>query len=286
MREKRTPFAGRVIPWVKALAGGAIAGLISAAAMYALFLLLRVATGVPTPSEMFADRSAPYIPVPLFGILIGLAGGYTPLKIVGFTSVVLAALVVGAAGGAVAARRFERPARFVWSFAATLFAVTVVVFWPVLQTNYFGLPPRPARIATIAVLLTGYVVYAGVTLFVLRVDATATNSSRRRFLVGSVAGAAAFVGIASWAELFRRAAFSYDGQTVKGPGVSVITPNERFYTVTKNVTDPTVDADLWRLTVGGAVSQPLPFDYAQFTALPSVTQETTPHALARPARSS
>jgi DMSO/TMAO reductase YedYZ molybdopterin-dependent catalytic subunit len=254
---------------------GIVAGSIAAMTMYAFFLVLRLAGGVPTPSEMYADASAPLIPVTLFGFLISLVGGYTQLKILGFAGVLFGALVVGAAGGVLAQRRTAHRPRFIWAFAAILFVLSIGAFWPVLQTSYYGIPPQMARLVTVAVLAAGYAIYGTVTLLLLRAQAPEDGVSRRRFLTGSIAAAAGLVGVGAWAELFRRASFPYDGQTVEGPGVGAITPNELFYVVTKNVTDPSVDRDVWRLRISGAVAQPLELDYARLTALPSVVQQTT-----------
>jgi DMSO/TMAO reductase YedYZ molybdopterin-dependent catalytic subunit len=60
------------------------------------------------------------------------------------------------------------------------------------------------------------------------------------------------------------------------PGVSgEITPNERFYLVSKNFNDPRVGADKWSLEVFGLVAQPQRFSYAEILALPTMSQYTT-----------
>ena len=60
-----------------------------------------------------------------------------------------------------------------------------------------------------------------------------------------------------------------------GEDVQPITPNDRFYTVTKNIVDPDPTTAVWRLEVGGLVDHPTTYTYAQIRALPSTTQETT-----------
>ena len=57
--------------------------------------------------------------------------------------------------------------------------------------------------------------------------------------------------------------------------MQAITPNERFYVVTKNVIDPDVTASLWRLQVTGLVNDPQMFRFEDLTAMPAITQETT-----------
>jgi DMSO/TMAO reductase YedYZ molybdopterin-dependent catalytic subunit len=54
-----------------------------------------------------------------------------------------------------------------------------------------------------------------------------------------------------------------------------ITPNERFYIVSKNFNDPRVSADKWSLEVFGLVAHPRQFSYAEILALPTVSQYTT-----------
>jgi DMSO/TMAO reductase YedYZ molybdopterin-dependent catalytic subunit len=50
-----------------------------------------------------------------------------------------------------------------------------------------------------------------------------------------------------------RATFAYDGTALQRADVQPIAPNDRFYTVTKNVVDPDVALPVWRLQVGGQV---------------------------------
>ena len=42
--------------------------------------------------------------------------------------------------------------------------------------------------------------------------------------------------------LYDMATFSYDGLRYKGPDIQPITPNDRFYVVSKNVIDPRIQA--------------------------------------------
>jgi DMSO/TMAO reductase YedYZ molybdopterin-dependent catalytic subunit len=102
----------------------------------------------------------------------------------------------------------------------------------------------------------------------------------RRALLGGVGVGVVGVGLAAstgglGAELYRRSTFSYDGLRLTGPGITPITPNDAFYTVTKNVVDPRVDAGRWSFGVGGAVRTPASYDLAALTRMPQTTQETT-----------
>ena len=56
-----------------------------------------------------------------------------------------------------------------------------------------------------------------------------------------------------------------------------ITPNDRFYVVSKNPPgfDPELDAERWSLEIAGIVGRPLKLSYAQLRALPAVEQFQT-----------
>lgn len=52
-----------------------------------------------------------------------------------------------------------------------------------------------------------------------------------------------------------------------------ITPNDQYYVVSKNLfSDPTVNGDAWRLSVGGEIAQPFSLNYSELITLPSKQQ--------------
>jgi len=53
------------------------------------------------------------------------------------------------------------------------------------------------------------------------------------------------------------------------------TPTSEFYVVTKNVIDPTVDAGTWQLSIGGLLSNPTTYSYADLQALATVDEFVT-----------
>ncbi|MGC4190500.1 MAG: molybdopterin-dependent oxidoreductase [Thermomicrobiales bacterium] len=186
-----------------------------------------------------------------------------------------------------------------------VWGATLVAMRPVLQTNYRGLPPTEARIVTSVGLLLTYLVFAVVLVvgyhWIAWRDVSALRSSpqpdgeapddrviqtrepgpvgaprtRRAVLAVGAGGAAAWATYALVKRLYDRAVFTYDGQVYNGPGVQPVVPNEKFYTVTKNVVDPNVSTDVWGLEIGGLVDRSYTYDFAEISSLPSVEQEST-----------
>jgi DMSO/TMAO reductase YedYZ molybdopterin-dependent catalytic subunit len=257
---------------------GTAAGAIGALAMVSVFFVARLSLGVPTPSEMFADFSAPFIPVHLFGLIIGLFHGYTPLKMFGFSSVILGQVVVGIVAG-YAYVRTGRSTRFLIGFPLAAWLIVAGIFEGQLRGNYRDYAPPTSTLLTLATLGIGFALFSFVLAYLAgrsedakRVGRESTAPTRAIWIAGSVATIGAALG---WGRLFAKATFSYDGHVDLGPDVAAITPIERFYSVTKNVTDPSVRANDWSLSIEGAVDRPIRFDLEQFRALPSVEQETT-----------
>jgi DMSO/TMAO reductase YedYZ molybdopterin-dependent catalytic subunit len=78
--------------------------------------------------------------------------------------------------------------------------------------------------------------------------------------------------------LFHIGTFSYDGRQYSGPKVQKITPIrpvDEFYQVSKNLIDPDVTRDSWRLEIVGQVENPRIYSFADIAAMPAAEQETT-----------
>jgi len=99
--------------------------------------------------------------------------------------------------------------------------------------------------------------------------------NRRDLVVGAATGALALGSGGLAGVLHRRSTFGYDGLEVKGAGVERITPNDKFYVVTKNLIDPRVDRERWRLRLSGLVENPMTLDFGEVSNLKLVEQETT-----------
>jgi DMSO/TMAO reductase YedYZ molybdopterin-dependent catalytic subunit len=282
---ERLETDGRRAPggWT-ALAVGALAGLVGALVMTALLLALRESLGLPTPSEMVGDRLTAFITVQQFFALLNQFGGYEGLKQAGGGGVIAGQLVVGVVAGAAYAD-YANQHRRGWLFAAAivgaLWLLTVLLLWPNLSTNYRGLPPDYARIATLASLLVAYSVYGLVLVGAVRfvwtrlTNAEHTSTGRRAFLLGGVGAVLAVATGGLLRQLTQVATFAYDGMEYRGADVQPITPNDRFYVVTKNIIDPDPATAVWRLEVTGLVDHPTTYTFDEIRGLPSTTQETT-----------
>jgi DMSO/TMAO reductase YedYZ molybdopterin-dependent catalytic subunit len=164
-------------------------------------------------------------------------------------------------------------------------AAVGLLLWPVLGTHYHGLPINRAIVVTLAGLLAAFIVFERALVLTFRFltrprvqindQEFSPPMGRRAVVLGGLAILIAGGGGELLRKLYRIATFSYDGTQYKGRIVQPITPNDQFYCVTKNVVDPKVNADLWRLEVTGQVQTRQTYRLDQLKTLPSVTQETT-----------
>jgi DMSO/TMAO reductase YedYZ molybdopterin-dependent catalytic subunit len=108
------------------------------------------------------------------------------------------------------------------------------------------------------------------------------DAGRRTFLQ-LIVGAALALGFgALLRRLFQLSTLGYDGNTYEGTDLERITPNEDFYSVTKNVVDPDVVRSVWRFEVDGFVEEPKSYSFAEISGLPAVEQETTLMCISNP----
>jgi DMSO/TMAO reductase YedYZ molybdopterin-dependent catalytic subunit len=281
---------------------GLLCGVIAALLMILLMAGVRTWLGISPPPEALPDRFAPTIPIPTFFSLFDRFGGYNGLKRFGITSGLAGLFAVGAVFGVlyaliVESRRSRESGRwqegvsrlavgFIIAAALALWVISLALLWPVLDANYRGAPPTAARLASGATLLVEYLAFAAVVILLYRWLAPRPALDARPVPVGEpvgrravVAGAAGLALAAGSAALIRdlneRATFSYDGLAYSGPGVKPIAPNDKFYTVTKNVVDPNVDVGVWRLEIGGLVEEPKSYSFADLIRLTSLEQEST-----------
>lgn len=276
----------------QSITAGALAGLLAATVMTALMLLLMWTLGAAMPMTILGDRLSVFIPADQFLALMGRVGGYNHMKQLGVASVIGGQLLFGLIGGMIyGAIAGAAPERRRTLLSLTLFVllplvVATAVLWPVLGTHYAGLPQRNATIVTLVAWLLAFLTFERTLVLSFRgifgrpralpADVEYTPLiGRRALILGGLGLLVAGGGYALLRKLCAAATFSYDGLQYKGADVQPITPNERFYTVTKNVVDPEVRASFWRLEVNGLVKTRQRYKLDRFKALGAVEQETT-----------
>lgn len=276
-----------------AVGTGLLAGAVAGIAMTTVMLLLRSLFGVATPMSLIGDRLSAVIPVGPFLDLMGKVGGYNHMKQLGVSSVIAGQILLGAFGGviyAVVAGRRAVELRRLGVFSFTLFVILpllvfIAALWPVLGTHFHGLPIVPATFATLVGLLLSFVVFERtlVTDYAWLARPASPRGEmefspslgRRAIVLGGIGAVVGLGGAGMLRKLYQVATFSYDGTQYRGKEVAPITPNDKFYTVTKNVVDPKVNPAHWRLEIGGMVANKRRYTIDEIKAMPSVTQETT-----------
>ena len=290
-------------PFLKLLVSGALAGLLAGLVMLAFMAFLRLCFHVATPTEMIFDRAFPFVTVKFFIDALVRAGGYSQLKLQGVFGALAGQLAAASAGGIVyalfggwlAEPKPQEKRRLLdvggWRLVApgvlAVWALFVALLWPQLLTNYRGRPPLAATVITSLGMLASFAVcgvaimffYGLLTVAPPRALAASGLSTagltRRRFLAGGLGGLVAVVLGAMLRRLYQLGSFEYDGTQYGGPQVRKITPNDKFYQVTKNLVDPDVARDIWRFDIVGHVESPTTWTFHELAALPAVEQETT-----------
>jgi DMSO/TMAO reductase YedYZ molybdopterin-dependent catalytic subunit len=275
----------------KALSAGLLAGLVAGIAMTVVMLLL-ACFGIATPLTIIGDRLSVFIPPGPFLSIMGRVGGYNHLKQLGVGSTMAGQLLFGAIGGAIFGLLMRRdPARRSTMMTMSIFVLLPIIavaiaLWPVLGTNYRGMPIAAARMTTLIGFALSVLVFERTLVlgfqFLTRARSTSESAEefspaigRRTLILSGLGLVIAGGGVALARKLYRAATFSYDGTQYKGRIVQPITPNDLFYCVTKNVVDPTVNVDLWHVEVNGLVQNPVTYRFEHLKDLPSVEQETT-----------
>ena len=296
--------------WIKTLIWGFFAGVLAGIAMLLTMALLRLFLGWPTPTELIFDRIFPLLTVEFFIGSLVRAGGYTPLKLQGVFGALAGQVIVAGLGGVIYAFYLERRDRRAsgqpissslldargWPLIIPGVLIATLLFvgllWPTLSTNYRGLPPGIAHvIASFEMLISFSLCGVGIMFFhgllsrqprAADVDEKAIafgrSVGRRRFVALGIGAALALALGSTLRRLFRMGTFSYDGRQYGGPKVQKITPirpDDEFYQVSKNLVDPDVARESWRLDIVGQVENPRVYSFADIAAMPAVEQETT-----------
>ena len=251
---------------------GALAGLVLVGGMY----LASAVLGLRPLPQALNEPLLSIMPGVVFGFLIDtLQHAGKVLEELGLIIAMVVALGVLGATWAVTALRW-RFAHSALVFAGVGWLVVVLVLLPISGAGFLGLNGGPTTPLVWAALFAIY----GVVLQMGGVTAGTegpTNLDRRRLLsalplgIGAASlGLLAVLRVPDW----YRAAANPAEASLRGVSPE-ITPVGNFYIVSKNYSDPVVDGQAWRLTVGGLVDKTLNLSLPDLKALPSITEYVT-----------
>ncbi len=256
----------RALPWRRFAAGG-VAG-VAALLVTLVFRLLGMGVFLP---DVAVDFAVGLVPGSVESAFIRAMGGGAKV----FALVVAVILILVAYGvGAVFYRRLERLLRknrwlVMGAYAFGSSAAVLFVVLPLLGGGVAGANTYAGAGAAIVSQFLGGALYAS-TLDYFFVEIPAKhpegfNPTRRDLLKWGVASAVlavvALYGLSRLIPAVGRLAFASVAEMV----AKEVTPTDEFYTVTKNVMDPTVDAGSWRLAVDGLVATPVTHTYTELT---------------------
>lgn len=261
-----------------------------------LALWLRPVLDVRAPVEVLGERAFRALSPEAFAFWVnfleGLGRQYLGAAHLAKTLALLGAnLVVFCVGalGAWAYRRWvpqESPgwARWLWASGGAALAWGVGIL-PAAGGGWFGAHLGPAGSAAV-LLAAGSLLYGG-ALVVQPVEpppARRGSGLTRRAALGRgvrlVLAALAGSALGAWLERAWAWAQSLFDR-VRGLPPEV-TPNDQFYTVSKNFFDPDVDGRRWRLEVSGLVERPFRLGLEELRSLPAYSRPHTFECISNP----
>ena len=256
---------------IRGFGWGAIAGLAFVALMYLANLLL----GLRTLPQLLNQPLLSIMPGFVFGFLIDtLQHAGKVVEEFGLIVAMVVGLGVLGAAWAVAGLRWNTQ-YLALTFSGIGWLVVAAILLPLGGAGFLGLNDGPATPIIWAALFAVYSV-----VLQLGRDASgnaAVDEGRRRLLgalpitIGAISlGVLAFRLLPDWYS----AIFNPPEAGLRGPAPE-ITPVENFYVVSKNFSDPVVDAQGWSLAVGGLVDRPLRLSLTDLRALPGINEYVT-----------
>src|SRR6058998_2717347 len=157
--------------------------------------------------------------------------------------------------------------------------IVLLAILPILDAGFLGSNTSLGIGFAVFSQLIGYWLYAALLDYLL-VDVAAEypegfSLSRRQFIAGTIGA----IAVAALTVYGLGSLISKKGRLVFASIAEMFskeqTPTSEFYVVTKNVIDPTVDAGTWQLSIGGLVSNPTTYSYADLQALATVDEFVT-----------
>ncbi len=267
---------------------GLLAGTLAGLFMTALLVALRFTVDAPGLPEVMADWLTMVLPPAVFDfVLERLQVAAKPLM---FASLLVGQVVVGAGLGLLYTRyspvlplqESSRWARGVL-IGTALWLVLMVVISPVIGAGLFG---TGLLYGTSGYFMSTFLSAAAYGISVAHIHYMALTRlqgpqdlSRREF-IQRAAFATFLVAVGGFAarSIFRGASDISPSRVrqIEGELPPEITPNEDFYTVSKNIIDPRVDVVGWSLQLNGeGMSNPYTLSYEELQELPWIEQYAT-----------
>lgn len=261
---------------------GALAGGLAALLMLAVIIVLRTATGVSSVLDALAAVILAWMPLGLFSALLDFFG--TAAKAWLLVGILAALTAAGAIFGRAFARNTAGSRRVKWgrglTFAVAAYvALALFLVWA-LDIRTGGVLAGGRLLWALCYLAVALLVFGlamPLALALMRrtqpppsTDGPPADLSRRRFLTGAGLGLAT---AAALAVLGREVARVRNAEAVDFAGggtlPSPITPNGKFYLVSKNFVDPRVDTSEtdWTIRIDGLVERPQTLTAADLRAL-------------------
>ena len=273
-----------------------LAGAVSALLMLAFGFLTRGWFGTLSLPEMIANTILRFMPIGMFSAALELFGGWA--KPILLASIMLGIVSVGASIARYDGQAFD-DLSIRSRFRRTL-GLVVAVWVPLALLGLFASPLGIIFIATNRDLLTLELSFlAGVAVFGLslywffplvtgslkllsdHVDLPATSQGRRRLIGQAAAGAVGLVGAGYLGRLVLGARAGATGDR-EGEISLLVTPTPEFYTVSKNIIDPSVSPGGWSLGIAGMVEEEININYEQLMEFPTVEQHATLTCISNP----
>ena len=254
---------------------GVLAGALAGAALVALMYLLGPLAGLRPLPQLLQQPILDLMPGAVFGFLIDNlqhAG-----KVVEEASLIVA-MIAGLAvlGGIYGYLRLRRPiSHLAMVVAGVAWLVVTGVLLPASGDGWFGLFESLTTPILWAVLFLAYaVILEGAFDNWLKAKPADADPGRREMLrtipLAIAGGSLLLLGF----ELVPRWYKAIFAAPSTGP-TAELTPIADFYVVSKNFTDPVVDATGWELNIHGLVDHPQRLKLADLGALPAVSEYVT-----------
>ena len=264
---------------IDALLPAIVGGLLA----IALSLVIRSATGTKLLAEIVLDASSFGLQPRGFSFLLGVFGpAAKPLL---FTSVLLAKLAFYVLLWRAVTQRFGTSWSF-WQYVGVLTvassAVLLLVSALLIVTTPAALGSSttwPAYIGTSLLTSATFAFVAGAYLALttpLEYESLEARAASRRAMM--VRLPAVLLGAVASVIIVRRLIDTTGGGSQRshfGRETPEVTPVEEFYIVSKNLLDPGINADRWRLRLTGSVNKVVEINYEDIKAMPPVKQYAT-----------